>query len=165
MPGRSSPGHCGYGKATLTHVVMKITVETLVRADIDSVWKAWNDPADIVRWNAASDDWHTTRSLVDLREGGRFLSRMEARDGSAGFDFEGTYTHIAPRSLIEYRMDDGRDVRVEFLDSGEFVRVKTTFDAETENSPELQRAGWQAISDNFARYTAGKAGSGSEPSV
>ena len=131
---------------------MKITVETVVSADLDRVWDAWNNPADIERWNTAQDDWHTTRSTVDLREGGRFLSRMEAKDGSAGFDFEGTYTRVVPRETIEYRMSDGREVRVEFLHTAHGVRVRETFDAETENSPELQRAGWQAILDNFARY-------------
>jgi len=81
--------------------VMKITVETVVKANLDKVWKAWNNPDDIERWNAAQDDWHTTRSTVDLREGGTFLSRMEAKDGSEGFDFEGTYTRIAPHETIE----------------------------------------------------------------
>ncbi|HSG47896.1 MAG TPA: SRPBCC domain-containing protein, partial [Longimicrobiales bacterium] len=102
-------------------------------------------------------DWHTTRSVVDLREGGSFLSRMEARDGSAGFDFEGTYTRIAPNEVIEYRMDDGREVTVRFLQRPEGVVVRTTFDAEGEHSPEMQRAGWQAISDNFGRYVESKA--------
>ena len=135
---------------------MKITVETLVKAEPDQVWNAWNDPADIKQWNAASDDWHTTRSTVDLREGGKFLSRMEARDGSMGFDFEGTYTRIVPRRTIEYRMSDGREVAVEFAEQAGGVRVRTTFDAETENPPELQRTGWQAILDNFGRYVEAK---------
>lgn len=81
--------------------LMKITVETVVKANLDKVWEAWNNPDDIERWNAAQDDWHTTRSTVDLREGGTFLSRMEAKDGSEGFDFEGTYTRIAPHETIE----------------------------------------------------------------
>ena len=135
---------------------MKITVETHVRATLDRVWGAWNDPADIVRWNAAQDDWHTTRSTVDLREGGRFLSRMEAKDGSAGFDFEGTYTRVRPGEAIAYRMSDGREVEVEFSERDGGVLVRETFDAEAENSPELQRAGWQAILDNFGRYVEGK---------
>ncbi|HEX8692114.1 MAG TPA: SRPBCC family protein [Longimicrobium sp.] len=135
---------------------MQITVETLVNADLNQVWDAWNTPADIERWNAAHDDWHTTRSTVDLREGGKFLARMEAKDGSEGFDFEGTYTRVVPREAIEYRMSDGREVRVEFLEAAGGVRVRETFDAETENSPELQRAGWQAILDNFARYVEAK---------
>lgn len=95
-----------------------------------AVWDAWSTPADIQRWNAASGDWRTTRSTVDLREGRTFLSRMEAKDGSAGFDFEGTYTRIVSHSLIEYRMSDGREVRNEFVERGGVVAVTVTFDAE-----------------------------------
>jgi uncharacterized protein YndB with AHSA1/START domain len=131
---------------------MKITVETRVNASLDSVWQTWNNPEDIKQWNNASDDWHTTRSTVDLREGGTFSSRMEARDGSVGYDFEGTYTRVVPRQLIEYRMEDGREVQVQFSEGEDGVRVRETFDAETENDPELQREGWQAILDNFARH-------------
>jgi uncharacterized protein YndB with AHSA1/START domain len=131
---------------------VKITVETLVKSSLDLVWDAWNNPDDINQWNAASDDWHTTRSTVDLREGGKFSARMEAKDGSAGFDFEGTYTRVVPRELIEYRMEDGREVRIQFSEIAEGVLVRETFDAETENSPEVQREGWQAILDNFARH-------------
>src|SRR5687767_1923887 len=134
---------------------MKITVETVVRAALHQVWDAWNNPADIKQWNAAQDDWHTTRSTVDLRQGGKFVSRMEAKDGSEGFDFEGTYTRVAPRKLIEYRMGDGREVQVEFDERAEGVNVKVTFDAETENPPEFQRQGWQAILDNFGRHVEG----------
>ncbi|HEX7119039.1 MAG TPA: SRPBCC family protein [Longimicrobiales bacterium] len=135
---------------------MKITVETLVKAELSRVWDAWNDPADIKQWNTAQDDWHTTHSTVDLREGGTFLSRMEAKDGSVGFDFEGTYTRIVPRETIEYRMSDGREVRVDFVERADGVLVKETFDAETENPPELQRQGWQAILDNFGRHVEAK---------
>lgn len=136
---------------------MKITVETPVHAPIARVWDTWNDPEDIVRWNSAQDDWHTTRSTVDLREGGRFLSRMEAKDGSMGFDFEGVYTRIVPHETIEYRMGDGREVAVEFIQQDGQVLVRTTFDAESENPPEMQREGWQAISDNFGSYVEAKA--------
>src|SRR5918996_1505503 len=101
---------------------------------------------------APSDDWHTTHSTVDLREGGKFSARMEAKDGSEGFDFEGTYTRIVPSKLIEYRMSDGREVKVEFKPQGGGVLVKETFDAETENTADLQRQGWQAILDNFAKH-------------
>jgi len=87
---------------------MEITVETLVKAKLNTVWSVWSNPEDIKQWSAASDDWHTTRSAVDLREGGTFSSRMEAKDGSEGFDFEGTYTRIVPRKIIEYRLGDGR---------------------------------------------------------
>jgi uncharacterized protein YndB with AHSA1/START domain len=135
---------------------MKITIETLVRATLTKVWDAWNTPADIKQWNTAQDDWHTTRSTVDLREGGRFLSRMEAKDGSAGFDFEGTYTRIVPLDTIEYRMSDGREVTVEFVERTDGVLVKTAFDPESENPPEMQRDGWQAILDNFGRHVEAK---------
>ena len=124
---------------------MKITVETVVKAPLPKVWQAWNSPDDIVRWNAASSDWHTTRSTVDLREGGTFSSRMEAKDGSMGFDFEGTYVRVEPPRLLAYRMTDGREVLVEFLAQADGVRVRETFDAEEENGLELQRSGWQAI--------------------
>jgi uncharacterized protein YndB with AHSA1/START domain len=135
---------------------MKITVETVVKADLNRVWAAWNNPEDIKQWNAASEDWHTPQAKVDLREGGKFSARMEAKDGSEGFDFEGTYTRVMPRKLIEYRMSDGRDVRVEFKQDAGSVIVTETFDAETENAPELQRQGWQAILDNFARHVEGE---------
>jgi uncharacterized protein YndB with AHSA1/START domain len=131
---------------------LKITIETVVKADLNTVWSAWSNPADVKQWNAASDDWHTTQSSVDLREGGKFTSRMEAKDGSAGFDFEGTYTRVVPQKLIEFRMGDGRDVKVEFSEGAGGVVVRETFDAETENDPEMQRQGWQAILDNFARH-------------
>ena len=131
---------------------MKISIHTVANAPIEKVWDAYNNPADIKQWNNASDDWHTTHSTVDLREGGTFVSRMEAKDGSAGFDFSGTYTRVVPPETIEYRMEDGREVQVEFKREGDSTRVKTTFDAETLNPPELQRQGWQAILDNFARH-------------
>ena len=124
---------------------MEITVETLVNAELNRVWDAWNNPVDIKQWNAASDDWHTTHSIVELREGGKFVSRMEAKDGSVGFDFEGTYTRVVPQKAIEYRMGDGREVKIEFVERAGGVLVKETFDAETEHPPELQRQGWQAI--------------------
>ena len=134
---------------------MEITVETLVRSDIASVWKAWNTPEDIKRWNAASDDWHTTSSSLDLREGGKFKSRMEAKDGSMGFDFSGTYTKVVDNQVIEYALDDGRSVTVEFTEDGNGVKVVETFEAEPTNSPEMQRDGWQAILDNFRRFVEG----------
>jgi uncharacterized protein YndB with AHSA1/START domain len=135
---------------------MKISVETLVKAKLNEVWHAWNNPADIRQWNTAQDDWHTTRSTVDLREGGKFVSRMESKDGSEGFDFEGTYTRVTPQKTIEYRMSDGREVKVEFVERGGGVVVKETFDTEAENPPELQRQGWQAILDNFSRHVEAK---------
>lgn len=131
---------------------MKITIETLVKSDMQSVWDAWNDPDDIKQWNAASDDWHTTDSRVDLRVGGTFSSRMEAKDGSMGFDFEGTYKNVVQHERIEYVMADGREVTVRFSEAEGGVKVEETFDAETQNSIEMQRDGWQAILDNFARH-------------
>ncbi len=135
---------------------MKITVETVVKAAPGKVWDAWNNPDDIKAWNSAHESWHTTRSEVDLREGGTFVSRMEAKDGSAGFDFEGTYTRVVPGQAIEYRMSDGREVTVEFAEAPGGVLVRETFDAESENEAELQRQGWQAILDNFGRYVEAK---------
>lgn len=137
---------------------MKITVETLARTDLATAWSAYNTPEDIVRWNNASDDWHSPSSRVDLREGGTFSTRMEAKDGSMGFDFEGVYSRVVPQQLIEYRMDDGREVAVHFEEADGRVRVRTVFDAESGNPAEMQREGWQAILDNFARYAEAKAG-------
>lgn len=134
---------------------MKIIVETNVRAPIERVWQAYTTPDDIVQWNAASDDWHTTRSNVDLRIGGTFSSRMEAKDGSFGFDFAGTYTNVVPNHLIEYSFGD-RTATVEFSASPEGVKVRVSFDAETTHSDEQQRDGWQAILNNFARHVEGK---------
>jgi uncharacterized protein YndB with AHSA1/START domain len=134
---------------------MKITIETEVKAPLQRVWDAWNTPEDIQRWNAASDDWHTPSSRVDLREGGKFSARMEAKDGSMGFDFEGTYTRVVAGQRVEFRMGDGREVSVEFRQESGRVLVRETFDAETQNPPEMQRQGWQAILDNFARYVEG----------
>jgi uncharacterized protein YndB with AHSA1/START domain len=130
---------------------MKITVETIVAAPIAEVWRAYTTPEDIKQWNAASADWHTTAATVDLRVGGTFTSRMEAKDGSMGFDFAGTYTKIVPNSLIEYSFGD-RTGQVEFADGPGGVKVRVTFDAESTHPVEQQRQGWQAILDNFARH-------------
>lgn len=131
---------------------MKITIETCIKAPVERVWQAWNTPEDILQWNAASEDWHTTRAEVDLRVGGNFSSRMEAKDESVGFDFTGTYTLVEPHKHIEYRMEDGREVSVLFETDGDQVTVRETFDAEDQNSVDMQRDGWQAILDNFARH-------------
>ena len=135
---------------------MKITIETLVAASPSKVWDAWNNPEDIKQWNTAQADWHTTKSTVDLREGGKFTSRMEAKDGSFGFDFEGTYTKIVPDKFIQFRMGDGREVTLEFEEREGGVHIKETFDAETENAPDMQRKGWQSILDNFRRHVEAK---------
>ncbi len=134
---------------------MKIQVETSVHASVETVWQAWTTPEDIMRWNAASDDWHTTAAQIDLREGGRFCHRMEAKDGSMGFDFEGTFTRIIEHRLIEYTMTDGRGVSVQFESGGGAVTVRESFDAESEHDAEQQRQGWQAILDRFAQYVEG----------
>ena len=130
---------------------MQITIEALLNAPIATVWRAWTTPEDIVQWNSASPDWHTTRASVDLREGGDFSSRMEAKDGSMGFDFAGTYTRIVEHALIESRLGD-RTLRVEFIPGAQGVTVRETFDAEPTHPVEQQRQGWQAILDNFARH-------------
>ena len=130
---------------------MKITVSTLVAAPITEVWRAYTSPEDIKQWNAASADWHTTAAAVDLRVGGKFSSRMEARDGSFGFDFEGEYTHVDAPHRLEYRFGE-RSAAVEFSQTPAGVTVTVTFDAETEHPEEAQRAGWQSILDNFARH-------------
>lgn len=130
---------------------MKITVETVVNAPVAEVWRAYTTPDDIKQWNTASDDWHTVKSTVDLRVGGAFTSRMEAKDGSFGFDFAGTYTKIVPAELIEYSFGDRTGV-VEFVTGENSVTVRVTFDAESENPVEQQREGWQAILNNFAKH-------------
>jgi uncharacterized protein YndB with AHSA1/START domain len=134
---------------------MPIMVETTVNAPIDKVWRAYTTPDDIMVWNTASDDWHTTQASVDLRVGGAFSSRMEAKDGSMGFDFAGTYTEITPQRLIVYAFGD-RVGRVELLPGAQGVTVRVTFDAEATHPVEQQRQGWQAILDNFARHVAAR---------
>ena len=130
---------------------MQITVETRIQAPISKVWAAYTTPDDIVQWNAASDDWHTTKASVDLREGGAFSSRMEAKDGSFGFDFAGTYTKVVPHQRIEYAFGDRAGI-VEFVDGADGVTVRSTFDAETEHPIEQQRFGWQSILNKFAKH-------------
>ena len=134
---------------------MKITVSTLVVAPLHEVWQAYTTPADIVVWNTASADWHTTNATVDLRPGGQFSSRMEAKDGSFGFDFAGEYTQVVPHRLLEYRFGDRVGV-VEFTEGTGGVTVTVTFDGEATHSEEQQRTGWQAILDSFARHVTGK---------
>jgi uncharacterized protein YndB with AHSA1/START domain len=130
---------------------MKITVSTLIAAPITEVWRAYTSPEDIVRWNAASADWHTTSASVELRVGGKFSSRMEARDGSFGFDFEGEYTLVEAPHRLEYRFGD-RQADVEFTDTPSGVTVMVSFDPESEHPEDAQREGWQSILDNFARH-------------
>lgn len=130
---------------------MNITVETTVNAPIAEVWRAYTTPSDIQQWNTASDDWHTTHATVDLCVGGAFTSRMEAKDGSFGFDFVGTYTEIVPNAVIGYTFGD-RTGLVEFFSGQDGITVRVTFDAEADNSEAQQRQGWQAILNNFKRH-------------
>jgi uncharacterized protein YndB with AHSA1/START domain len=131
---------------------IKVTVQTIINAPVDMIWKCWTDPKHIVGWNHASDDWHTTRAENDLRPGGRFLSRMEAKNGSFGFDFTGQYSLVEKHRKIVTLLDDNRIVELEFESTGEKTIVTETFETEKENSVELQRTGWQAILDNFKKY-------------
>jgi uncharacterized protein YndB with AHSA1/START domain len=134
---------------------MKIIVSTVVSAPLAEVWRAYTTPEDIMVWNTASPDWHTTSATVDLRPGGKFSSRMEAKDGSFGFDFAGEYTQVVPQRLIEYTFGD-RIGLVEFTQVAAGILVTVTFDAEQTHSEEQQRTGWQAILDSFARHVKGK---------
>ena len=130
---------------------MRLTVQADIAAPVDEVWRAYTTPEDIKQWNAASDDWHTVAASVDLRPGGAFSSRMEAKDGSMGFEFAGTYTQVVRNRLIEYSFGD-RKARVEFVDGGNGVKVTVSFDAESTHAEEQQREGWQAILNNFKRH-------------
>lgn len=134
---------------------MRITVSTIVAAPVREVWQAYTTPEDIKVWNAASADWHTTAASVDLRPGGKFSSRMEAKDGSFGFDFAGEYTKVEPFKLIEYTFGE-RSALVEFKDVEGHVSVVVSFDGEDTHSEEQQRTGWQTILDNFARHVESK---------
>lgn len=129
-----------------------ITVQTTVRAPMARVWEYWNKPEHITGWAFASDDWEAPAADNDLRVGGTFKTTMAAKDRSESFDFTGAYTAVKEHELIEYDMDDGRHVKVEFKDAPDGVRVTETFDPEEENPEEMQRGGWQAILDNFKRY-------------
>lgn len=130
-----------------------ITVEVKVNAPLEKVWDYWTNPQHIVQWCYASEDWHAPHASNDLRVGGKFNSRMEAKDGSMGFDFEGEYTKVEQHLEIEYELADARRVNIRFDSDGKETTVTETFDPENENTLELQRAGWQAILDNFKRYT------------
>jgi len=130
----------------------KIKIETRIHAPIELVWNCWTSPEHIVNWNHASDDWQTTKAENDLRIGGKFMSRMEAKDGSFGFDFEGIYDRVDAHAYIEYHLADARVVQIEFKQEGSETVVMETADPETENPLEMQVAGWQAILTNFATY-------------
>ena len=130
-----------------------ITVENTVNAPVEKVWQYWTKPEHIIQWNSASDDWHSPHAENDLRVGGKFLSRMEAKDGSFGFDFGGVYDAITINKYIEYTLGDGRKVKINFTADGNQTKVIESFEAENMNSIEMQRGGWQAILDNFKKYT------------
>ncbi|RZK25452.1 MAG: ATPase [Flavobacterium sp.] len=136
--------------------VKTIKVEATVNAPIDKVWKMWNTPSDIVKWNFADPSWHSPSSENDLRVGGSFKNRMEAKDGSFGFDFEGVYDVVELHNEISYSMTDGRKVTTLFSDLDGKTTIQTTFDAETQNDPEMQKQGWQAIINNFVKYVEEK---------
>jgi uncharacterized protein YndB with AHSA1/START domain len=135
-----------------------ITVQTTIKAPIAKVWECWNKPEHIVGWAFASDDWETPAAENDLREGGKFKIVMAAKDKSTSFDFTGAYTAVKEHQLIEYDMDgdDDRHAKIEFAETPEGVQVTETFDSETENPIEMQRAGWQTILENFKRYVENK---------
>jgi uncharacterized protein YndB with AHSA1/START domain len=130
-----------------------LTVETNVEAPVEIAWTCWTQPEHITKWSFASPDWHTPQATNDLREGGNFSTRMEAKDGSMGFDFGGVYDVVKQHEEIAYTMGDGRKVDIHFIPEGNRTRVIENFQAEETNSLELQQGGWQAIMDNFKRYT------------
>lgn len=132
----------------------KITVQTEINAPVEKVWEYWTNPIHIIQWNAASPDWHTPRATNDLRVGGKFSSRMEARDGSMGFDFEGVYSAVEQYKHIAYGLEDGRQIDVLFESTATGTTVTEMFDGETEHPAEQQRAGWQSILDNFKNYVS-----------
>lgn len=130
----------------------KITVQSTIKAPVEKAWNYWSSPEHITQWSNASDDWHTPRAENDLRVGGKFLTRMEAKDGSFGFDFGGVYDELKEHQRIAYTMGDNRKVVVEFIGKGTETEVVETFEAENTHSVEMQQSGWQAILDNFKKY-------------
>jgi uncharacterized protein YndB with AHSA1/START domain len=130
-----------------------ITIQTSVKAPIEKAWKYWSEPDHITRWATASDDWHAPYADNDLRTDGKFKTTMAAKDGSFSFDFEGTYTKVEPHKVIEYIMSDGRRAKVVFTADEMETKIMETFDPEAENHVDMQRDGWQAILNNFKRYT------------
>ncbi len=133
-------------------MALVITIEAAVKATINKVWDCWTLPEHIMKWNHASDDWHTTSATNILRVGGAFTARMEAKDGSFGFDFGGVYDVVKLNECIEYTMGDGRKAQINFVNSDEAVFVTESLEAECQNSPEPQKNGWQSILDNFKNY-------------
>lgn len=138
-----------------TGIKNSITVETTVNAPLEKAWQYWTEPDHITKWNFASNDWQCPSAQNDPRTGGKFSSRMEAKDGSMGFDFGGVYDLVKIHELIEYTMGDGRKVIVKFIPEGNKTRITETFDAENTHSVEMQRTGWQAIMDNYKKHVEG----------
>ncbi|RTE09501.1 SRPBCC family protein [Paenibacillus whitsoniae] len=136
-----------------SHQQMRVTVEAVIQAPVEKVWRYWSEPEHITKWNQASETWHAPFSENDLRVGGKFLTRMEAKDGSMGFDFGGVYDAVKLHEQISYTLGDGRKVDISFVAQGNETKVVEIFDAESTHSIEMQQAGWQAILDNFKRYT------------
>lgn len=136
-----------------TTAFQKITIGATVNAPVEKVWQFWGAPEHITKWNSPSPDWHTPYAENDLRTGGKFVSRMEAKDGSFGFDFGGVYDEVIPNKRIVYTMGDGRQAINDFISEGDQTRIVIVFDAEHENPIEFQQAGWQAILDSFKKYT------------
>jgi uncharacterized protein YndB with AHSA1/START domain len=130
-----------------------ITVEATVNAPAEKVWAYWSEPQHITKWCQASDDWHAPYADNDLKVGGTFKTTMAAKDGSFSFDFGGEYTKVQDKKLIAYKMGDGREVKILFDANDGSTKVTETFDAENTHSIEQQRSGWQAILDNFKKYT------------
>lgn len=130
-----------------------ISVETTVKAPIEKVWEFWTGTQHVKQWNTALESWHTPKAENDLRVGGKFVYRMEAKDGSFGFDFGGIYDQVRENEYIEYTLEDGRKVTISFTSQGNETKVVETFEPETENPVDMQRGGWQAIMDNFKKYT------------
>jgi uncharacterized protein YndB with AHSA1/START domain len=131
---------------------IRVTVQAVIQAPVEKVWKYWTGPEHITQWNQASDDWHAPRAENDLRVGGKFVTRMEAKDGSAGFDFGGTYDVVKLYEEIAYTLGDGRKVNINFIAQKDETKVVETFDAEETHPVEFQKAGWQAIMNNFKKY-------------
>jgi uncharacterized protein YndB with AHSA1/START domain len=132
---------------------VKINVKTHIASAIHTVWNRYTEPDHIIHWNFASNDWHCPTAENDLRPGGKLKSRMEAKDGSFGFDFEATYDTVIPNQLLEYTLGDGRKVSTRFVSDQAGVMIETVFDAEMEHPVEMQAQGWQAILDHFKKYT------------
>lgn len=137
---------------TAMNTARTITVQVTVNVPVEKAWMVWNEPEHITKWCTGSPDWHTPHAENDLRIGGRLFSRMEAKDGSAGFDFVATYTDIVNHKTIAYTMEDERNVKITFSNDGKTTTLVETFDAENENPIELQREGWQTILNNFKAH-------------